>query len=86
VLRTRKAETNPSLVGEMGDTPPGSQATACCSRDYTGTWENLCLPSDIGNLLYKDVRVYGIPVTKTQPVSVWSGTGNRDKNKPLLMQ
>ena len=31
--------------GEMVDTPPGSVATACCPKDYAGTWENLCLPS-----------------------------------------
>lgn len=30
--------------GEMVETPPGSQATACCSKDYAGTWENLSFP------------------------------------------
>jgi len=32
------------------------------------------------------MRVCGTPLTKTQPVSVWSGTDNRAKNKPLLME
>ena len=32
------------VTGEMADTPPGSKSTACCSRDFSGTWEDLCLP------------------------------------------
>ena len=32
------------VTGEMADTPPGSKSTACCSRDFSGTWEDLYLP------------------------------------------
>ena len=34
--------------GEMVETLPGSQAMACCPRDFTGTWEDLCSPSELG--------------------------------------
>ena len=34
--------------GEMAETLPGSQATACCPRDFTGTWEDLCPPAELG--------------------------------------
>ena len=39
------------VIGEMMDTPPGSQATACCSRDCAGTWEDLCFPSVLGEIV-----------------------------------
>jgi hypothetical protein len=35
------------VIGEMADTPPGSQTTACCSKDCTGTWEDLCFPTEL---------------------------------------
>jgi hypothetical protein len=59
VLGTQKTETKPSLIGEKADTPPGSQATACCPREYTGTWENLCLPSSFVSKLHKDCGFTG---------------------------
>ena len=38
------------VTGEMAGTPPGSKSTACCSRDFPGTWEDLCLPPVRGYL------------------------------------
>ncbi|MGA1841855.1 MAG: hypothetical protein ACMUIU_14635 [bacterium] len=59
--RFRKTEdiNEAIVISEMADTPPGSQATACCSKDRTGTWENLCLPSNLVSILYSDCRFTG---------------------------
>ena len=43
------------------DTPPGAQATACCSRDCVGTWEDLCFPSELGEIVVSGIAGYGNP-------------------------
>ncbi|MFX0197039.1 MAG: hypothetical protein ACFFCW_13010 [Candidatus Hodarchaeota archaeon] len=45
--RVKNAEDSNETIdrGKMVDTPPGSQATACCPKDYPETWEALCFPS-----------------------------------------
>lgn len=72
-------------IGEMVATPPGSQATACCSKDYAGTWEDLSFPS-CWNSTFRLYRIdgFGTPLTKTQPAGARSGVSSRAKNKPLL--
>jgi len=51
-----------------------------------GLGRTYVLPYKPERLLYLDTRVYGSPLTKTQPVDVRSGASKREKNKPLQIQ
>jgi len=48
--------SNEAIVkSEMADTPPGSESTACCPKDSSGTWD---VPSsDKGVLITEETRV-----------------------------
>jgi hypothetical protein len=57
VIKNTEGSYDAIVKGEMADTSPGSQSTACCLRDFSGTWENLCLPLDKGVLITAGTRL-----------------------------
>jgi len=72
------------VIGEMAVTQPGSQAMACCPRDYTrNLGEPMFSLQTDGHKGCMETGFTGALENKTQPNGAGSGVSIGAKNKPL---